>query len=518
MSGSMVKLNILCKDTETKDDDIMEPEVVFSIPVGSGDAKLHLGVVCDGCDSPVVGFRYKCTSCDDYDLCAKCEGAGLHPEHCMVRVPSPGLPCEGSGLHPEHCMVRVPSPGLPRQVIKAAIKRSRHFLKSVANAAASAEDCPYKRNKRDKSGDRKHHSEHRGERHHRRQRGSWIDTFATYMNEFANLAGDVGLDKEGENQPPQGTEQNASGTQETKTNIEPPKAPEPARVRRECPVGDLGDYMNHPSVKPHVKNLGNILGVDLEKLGCPAFQKPAQSEPTTSTRPEPKTHPFSVEEAQKMINYLLTGNLENLVGKPSTSASNDASVNTTNVDTNNASVNTTQAEKHAEKFAEPNLINMDSDKASLKSEASTSSVGSKRDESPDKADDWTMINKEKDLMEQAPAPGFNLPEEFEERVKISERQSLYPPLNVATAALNPKAPERAQPSAPLQFAQPKPQFAQPKPAPKSSHPKPHIAAAIDQMLAMGFTNDGGWLTQLLENKDGNIPAVLDLLTPVTPKK
>mmetsp|Transcript_42554 Transcript_42554/g.101421 ORF Transcript_42554/g.101421 Transcript_42554/m.101421 type:complete len:507 (+) Transcript_42554:76-1596(+) len=32
----------------------------------------HMGVMCDGCHSPVVGPRFKCKSCADYDLCGIC--------------------------------------------------------------------------------------------------------------------------------------------------------------------------------------------------------------------------------------------------------------------------------------------------------------------------------------------------------------------------------------------------------------------------------------------------------------
>ncbi|KAG8128549.1 hypothetical protein E2320_015377 [Naja naja] len=37
----------------------------------------------------VVGARFKCVVCPDYDLCSTCEGKGIHKEHNMVMFPSP---------------------------------------------------------------------------------------------------------------------------------------------------------------------------------------------------------------------------------------------------------------------------------------------------------------------------------------------------------------------------------------------------------------------------------------------
>ncbi|XP_067423273.1 sequestosome-1 isoform X2 [Emydura macquarii macquarii] len=52
---------------------------------------VHPNVICDGCDGPVVGARFKCTICPDYDLCSTCEGKGIHKEHNMIMFQSPLL-------------------------------------------------------------------------------------------------------------------------------------------------------------------------------------------------------------------------------------------------------------------------------------------------------------------------------------------------------------------------------------------------------------------------------------------
>ncbi|XP_074068285.1 sequestosome-1-like isoform X1 [Macrotis lagotis] len=53
---------------------------------------VHPNVICDGCNGPVVGSRFKCSICPDYDLCSTCEGKGLHKEHNMIVFQNPFHP------------------------------------------------------------------------------------------------------------------------------------------------------------------------------------------------------------------------------------------------------------------------------------------------------------------------------------------------------------------------------------------------------------------------------------------
>lgn len=47
---------------------------------------VHPGVTCDGCEGPVVGTRFKCSVCPNYDLCSGCQAKGVHTEHALLPI------------------------------------------------------------------------------------------------------------------------------------------------------------------------------------------------------------------------------------------------------------------------------------------------------------------------------------------------------------------------------------------------------------------------------------------------
>jgi len=66
----------------------------------------HHHVNCNSCGLPIVGLRYKCVVCIEYDLCEKCEATTNHPiDHPLmkIRVPVPptfqGIHAVSAGLH-----------------------------------------------------------------------------------------------------------------------------------------------------------------------------------------------------------------------------------------------------------------------------------------------------------------------------------------------------------------------------------------------------------------------------------
>jgi len=50
---------------------------------------VHQGVKCDGCGvKPIVGVRYKCSICHNFDYCERCEETVDHP-HAFLKIKSP---------------------------------------------------------------------------------------------------------------------------------------------------------------------------------------------------------------------------------------------------------------------------------------------------------------------------------------------------------------------------------------------------------------------------------------------
>uniref|UniRef100_A0A914H1X4 ZZ-type domain-containing protein n=1 Tax=Globodera rostochiensis TaxID=31243 RepID=A0A914H1X4_GLORO len=57
-----------------------------------GDKLPHPDIWCDLCEKRVVGVRYKCFVCPDFDLCEQCEKTGTHAKHPMCRLATADTP------------------------------------------------------------------------------------------------------------------------------------------------------------------------------------------------------------------------------------------------------------------------------------------------------------------------------------------------------------------------------------------------------------------------------------------
>jgi E3 ubiquitin-protein ligase mind-bomb len=54
----------------------------------------HQNIVCDACKKQdIMGMRWTCLKCKDYDLCSQCYMADKHEtNHSFLRIDHPGIP------------------------------------------------------------------------------------------------------------------------------------------------------------------------------------------------------------------------------------------------------------------------------------------------------------------------------------------------------------------------------------------------------------------------------------------
>ena len=122
------------------------------------------------------------------------------------------------------------------------------------------------------------------------------------------------------------------------------------------------------------------------------------------------------------------------------------------------------------------------------------------DERKEDEDEWTVVNKSSESR-------------HEEEPK-DDTAALYPQLpsseDSSQTTLKPETVMKAEEKVEAEKKK--------ESSPVANHPDPRIQVALQAMMNMGFTNDGGWLTQLLETKQGDIGKVLDVLQPVHPTR
>lgn len=119
-------------------------------------------------------------------------------------------------------------------------------------------------------------------------------------------------------------------------------------------------------------------------------------------------------------------------------------------------------------------------------------------------EEWTVLNDKKDE-----SKTVEIPIQIDQKEAEAGGAPMYPSLPTTDNSVPTEIPETTpMDEEASKVEEPKPEI------PQAVHPDPRIQVALQAMMNMGFSNDGGWLANLLEAKDGDIGKVLDILQPV----
>merc|ERR1712018_408411 len=484
----------------------------------------HFGVTCDSCDGSINGFRYKCMVCPDYDLCGSCESKGIHPGHNMIRIASP------ESTWPRHFMNR-----LNRLSARAASRCHSEQDQSRGSRGFSARGC--KRKEEEKKDEKKNpesgnlESGNPESRNSKSSRpcvipldidGSWTWESANGIpmasGNISNLEDLKNLQEQFfPNSKPSNTNEAAKAAAEAATRrAENATAGAVAAAQAAAKMAAESAAASAQQQQPQ----GKKSPLDEWKLFADAAAQAAAAFTTQNQQEISNAGKIAQQLAANFANSGLEGShfgqhFNQHFGTPLTS-----SLTSTTTTTSTSSDEKKTEEKPHEDVKEPEQPAVATSSAPVvQGEPEKPMTLSAIQETSDEIS--SQINK---IKEASAAP-----------VVQGEPDEEWTLLDKAASPVkeNPSAPAKedvvAEPSAPVQGGAPAqegtstqegaealyPKLDEAK-KPDYSHLSMKVQVAIQAMENMGFSNEDGWLTGLLEKYDGDIGKVLDLLQPVKP--
>jgi len=398
-------------------------------------SQIHLGVTCDACEkTPIVGHRYKCVVCDDFDLCGSCEAAGRHPGHNMMRISNPEM------AFPQRLFKRI-----HKMQERAEKRQSRQDKECGEGSSAPPSSCNYPRHglyqghgMRGMGGMRGMRGGFGGMGGMRGGCGARAWAGPAFEAMMKGWMRETGMDNKENNKDAtknNSDQEKANGAANTtsKGEKQTQNAEKGASTPEQEAINDaIKQFAAMTGSAEYLKDVGNFVAAALDPFGI---------------------------DVQVNVE---TPKADSAVGSPKSSSLNDDEDKSADEHDNESSENdewTVVAEKDVESSGEKNMT--------------------KNDETPENDKLYPSLPENSD----------------------SSAPSTSTPAAPTASASSSSTPETPSASAPTK-------------TPAASHPDPKIQVALQAMMNMGFSNEGGWMTSLLEAKNGDIGKVLDILQPV----
>uniref|UniRef100_A0A8D8PMB9 Sequestosome-1 n=1 Tax=Cacopsylla melanoneura TaxID=428564 RepID=A0A8D8PMB9_9HEMI len=449
--------------TESRNEDVMKLYITnASAPASENTPKgpSHEGVTCDICDQPIQGFRYKCLGCHDFDLCSKCEAKGVHGEHFTLRIPSP----LNMRHHFGHRLINKISKAARRAESRCPWSHryennlAADFSTNCTTQEQAAPSNPRYFRPGMKCGPR---------------RGSGASSVAG----DAGQSGPSGCEDPKECGAACGASQQQGAGARTALNMDPLQIPNVIFNT----LADFGIDLGRIDLSQIFPPAGSTSNFNTNANTAAASA--TQGEPSGQTSDNTKQNQSNKQEPPKKKtadNGQSDESSAPKLAKMGAAAAAAASTQTARPVAPTAP---------AASAANVTLINLDAETTKPKRNSLVE-------------DDWTVYNPNESQEEPAPQP-IEIDLEADINNSSQSRDAATPSNGAGAPTSGAAGATKPSTSGNVLY----PNLSPMTPLPRSKK----VMEALDQMLAMGFKNDDGWLTDLLNLEDGNIVKVLDLI-------